>query len=696
MSFSNLNNGVVVMTNLANVDVKHRIQELKQEIQQHNYHYYVEDSPVITDYEFDKLFNELKSLELQYPELITIDSPTQRVGAKPLDKFNTIEHEVPMLSLDNVFDQNEFEKFDQRIKDRLKSDSKFSYICEPKIDGLAVSLVYEKGILTKAATRGDGFVGEDITQNVRTIASVPLKIFTGSHHKHNSHLVPDRIDIRGEVYLSHKKFDKLNALMAKRGEKTFANPRNAAAGSLRQLDPRVTAERELDIFCYSVGSCRGYNLPDTHSGILQQLKDWGFVVNNLIKPANNVQQAEHFYQDILSKRDKLGYDIDGVVYKVNSIELQEKLGFVARAPRWATAYKFPAQEKTTIIKAVDFQVGRTGAITPVARLEPVSVGGVTVSNATLHNMDEITRKDIMVGDTVIIRRAGDVIPEVVSVVVSQRPDNAQKIKMPSTCPVCDSHIIKPIDQAVARCTAGLFCPAQRKEAIIHFASRKAMNIDGLGNKLIEQLVDEGLIKTTPDLFDLTLEQLSGLERMAEKSANNILTALENAKQTTLAKFIYALGIREVGEATAKQLAETFGSLDKLKKATYERLLDVPDVGEVVADNIYNFFKEQHNLDIIQSLIKHGVSWQDVDTNSSAKNRPLEGMTLVITGTFDSMGREEAKDKLQSLGAKISSSVSKKTTAVIAGAKAGSKLDKANALGVDVWDEPKLLELLAEH
>lgn len=668
--------------------VEQEILQLRAEIEHHNYLYYAEDSPVITDQEYDNLFNKLKKLEQEHPEFITADSPTQRVGIKPLDKFETITHSVPMLSLDNVFDQNELIKFDQRIKDKLNTNIRYQYACEPKIDGLAVSLVYENGLLISAATRGDGYQGEDITQNIRTLKSVPLRLYSKNTK------IPRKLDVRGEVYMSHASFKKINNLMAKRGEKTFANPRNAASGSIRQLDPRVTAERDLELFVYSVGVCDGFELPNNHYEALQQLKHWGFKVNNLIKVVNNLEQAQVFYEDILKKRDTLGYDIDGVVYKVNDFELQNKLGFVARAPRFAIAYKFPAQEVVSEIKAVDFQVGRTGALTPVARLVPTPVAGVVVSNATLHNMDEIARKDIRIGDKVIIRRAGDVIPEVVSVVLKDRPKTVQKISLPTKCPVCQSDVIKPEDLAVARCTAGLYCPAQRKEAIIHFASRKAMNIDGLGNKLIEQLVDEDLIHNPADLYDLTSEQLASLERMASKSADNIIKALEASKSTTLARFIYSIGIREVGEATAKQLAETFGSLDKLIKASYERLLDVPDVGEVVANNIKSFFKEQHNLDIIKSLQKHGVHWQDIDlSKDSNKSKPLAGHVYVLTGTLSSLTREDAKQQLEALGAKISSSVSKNTTAVFAGEKAGSKLDKATKLGVAVWDEEKLKQVL---
>ncbi len=687
----NIKNSVKSSSNLDKdlSEVKKTIDKLRSEIEKHNYLYYSKDEPIITDQDYDLLFTQLKRLEHEYPQFISIDSPTQRIGSKPLDKFQTITHSSPMLSLDNVFDENEFIKFDQRIRDKLKQDANFEYVCEPKIDGLAVSLVYQNGILISAATRGDGYQGEDITQNIRTLKSVPLKLFSIDSKK------PSILNVRGEVYMSHATFEKVNNLMLKRGEKEFANPRNAAAGSIRQLDSRVTAERDLELFVYGVGVCEGYNLPDNHFDVLSQLKNWGFKVNSLIKKVESIEQAQLYYHEIQNKRDALGYDIDGVVYKINKFDLQDKLGFVARAPRFAIAYKFPAQEVLSEIQSVDFQVGRTGALTPVARLKPTPVAGVIVSNVTLHNMDEINRKDIRIGDHVIIRRAGDVIPEIVRVLLQDRPKSVEKITLPDSCPICGSKVVKPLDLAVARCTAGLYCPAQRKEAIIHFASRKAMNIEGLGTKLIEQLVEENIIYNPADLYDLTVEQLASLDRMASKSATNIINALENSKKTTLAKFIYSLGIREVGEATAKQLAETFGNLDKLISASYERLLDIPDIGEVVAESIKAFFKEKHNLEIIDKLKKHGVTWQDIDTNiNGLSGKPLSGKIFVLTGTLESLTRETAIAGLEALGAKISSSVSKNTTAVIAGDKAGSKLEKAKNLGVEIWDEKKLSEILS--
>lgn len=681
---------------------------LKERIEQHNYNYYTLDCPVISDQEYDQLFQELKLLEEHFPQLVTIDSPTQKIGSKPLDKFNTIEHSVPMLSLDNIFDYEELIKFDQRIKDRLKNNSKtIKYVCEPKIDGLAVNICYKNGVLAWAATRGDGYIGEDITQNIKTIKSIPLNL-NYLKNKYNI-VIPQILEVRGEVYMSHKSFANLNQTMQARGEKPFVSPRNAAAGSLRQLDSRVTAARDLQIFCYNIGSfvinssdanndAQISDITSTHAGALEYLKKLGFRVNNLIKTLNNLDEVQGYYANIGTLRDSLEYDIDGVVFKVDSKELQEQLGFVSRAPRWAVAYKFPASEVMTYIKDVEFGVGRTGALTPVARLEPVFVGGATVSNATLHNIEEIERKDIRIGDKVIIRRAGDVIPEVVSVVLSERNSlETKKIVLPKNCPICGADVVKPEDLAVARCTAGLFCPAQRKEAIIHFASRKALNIDGLGNKLIEQLVDEKLIMSPADLYSLTHKQLSNLERMADKSAQNIIEALETSKNTTLAKFIYALGIKEVGEATAKQLAKYFGSIEKLQSASFQRLLNIEDVGEVVANSITTFFNNSHNREIINKLLQCGITWPIIEPDSKSGTNQVSkkflGQIFVLTGTLEKMSREDAKEKLEQMGAKISSSVSKNTTAVIAGEKAGSKLEKAQQLNIPIWDEDKLLEAL---
>ena len=660
-----------------------KIKQLREAIEFHNYRYYVLDDPEVPDAEYDRLMRELQALEAQYPELVAPDSPTQRVGGEALEGFEEVQHLVPMLSLDNAFDEVEVQAFDKRIHDRLKIDGDIEYVAEPKLDGLAISLLYEAGKLVRAATRGDGHVGENVTQNVRTIRSVPLHL--------QGEDFPQRLEVRGEIYLPKAGFIKLNQAQEKKGEKLFANPRNAAAGSLRQLDPKITATRPLEMYCYSLGLAEGVTLPDSHFKILQKLKQWGLRVSPEIKCVSGVAGCLEYYQLMANKREQLPYEIDGVVFKVNQIALQGKLGFVSRAPRWAIAHKFPAEEAVTKLLAVDFQVGRTGALTPVARLEPVFVGGATVSNATLHNMDEIQRKDVRIGDTVIIRRAGDVIPEVVSVIPSKRPKNAQQIKLPTHCPVCNSEVIQLEGEAIARCSGGLFCPAQRKEAIKHFASRKAMDIEGLGDKLVDQLVEAGLIEHVDDLFHLNAKQLAELERMGEKSAENLIEALEKSKQTTLAKFIYALGIREVGEATAESLATHFHSLEKIMQADEEALIEVPDVGPIVAGHIYSFFRQPHNLEVIKSLQQAGIHWDEIE--KPAGNLPLAGKTYVLTGTLNSMSRDQAKEQLQKLGAKVTGSVSSKTTAVIAGEKAGSKLTKAEKLGVTILDESALMELL---
>ncbi len=656
------------------------IQQLRDQINEHNHRYYVLDDPSVPDAEYDRLLRQLQSLEEQHPELITADSPTQRVGAQPLKAFGQITHKVPMLSLNNAFNEAELQAFNKRISDRAKINSDISYTCEPKLDGLAVSLRYEKGLFVQAATRGDGYVGEDITSNIKTISSVPLRLLGDN--------IPEVIEVRGEVYMSKSGFEHLNKQAKDKGEKEFANPRNAAAGSLRQLDARVTASRPLAIYCYSVGEVEGFSLADTHSGVLQQLKHLGLRVNDKITTVSNVNACNEYYQTILAEREQLPYEIDGVVYKVDSLALQEELGFVSRAPRWAIAHKFPAQEELTTVLDVEFQVGRTGSITPVARLEPVFVGGVTVSNATLHNMDEVNRKDIRIGDTVVVRRAGDVIPEVVSFVKDKRPKNAKKIHLPTTCPVCDSDVIKPDGEAVARCIGGLYCSAQRKEAIKHFASRKAMDIEGLGDKLVEQIVNLGLVNTIADLYHIDLQQWAGLERMALKSAENLLQALEKSKQTSLKKFIYALGIREVGEATAGSLANHLGALDNIIAASVEELIAIQDIGPVVADNIYAFFRQAHNLEVIESLQAAGIHWPNVE-KPKVEQQTLAGKTFVLTGTLTQFTRDEAKEQLQALGAKVSGSVSKKTDYVVAGENAGSKLTKAQELGITVLDEEGL-------
>lgn len=663
--------------------IKKRASELREQINYHNYRYYVLDNPEIPDAEYDRLFRELQQLESKYPELVTPDSPTQRVGAEPLKEFEEVRHEVPMLSLGNAFSDEELGDFDRRAREGL-SVKKISYHAEPKLDGLAISLRYEKGVLVRAATRGDGSRGEDVTQNVRTIEAVPLRLLGKGW--------PSILEVRGEVYMPKAGFEELNRRQLEKGEKSFANPRNAAAGSLRQLDPRITATRPLSIFCYGVGVVEGGTLPDTHSAMMDRLKGWGIRVCPEQQVVEGVNGCLNYYQEIGERRDELPYDIDGVVYKVNRIDQQQVLGYVSRAPRWAIAHKFPAQEEITRIVAIDVQVGRTGAITPVARLEPVHVAGVTVTNATLHNQDEIDRKDVRVGDTVIVRRAGDVIPEVVSVVLSKRPHGTIHYHIPDSCPECGSAIERVEGEAVARCSGGLFCPAQRKRAIKHFASRRAMDIEGLGDKLVDQLVDTGLIEDVADLYALETEQVASLERMGDKSAANLIAALEKSKETSLARFLYALGIREVGEATAQTLAAHFGSLEALQQAVAERLLEVEDVGPIVAEHIRTFFAQSHNLEVINKLISAGIHWPAAEQAVEVE-KSLEGKTFVLTGTLSGMSRDEAKQRLQELGAKVTGSVSKKTDYVVAGENPGSKLTKAEQLGVTVIDEDGLLELL---
>ena len=660
------------------MSLQQQIDTLRQDLRRYEYEYHVLDNPTIPDAEYDRLFHQLKALEAAHPELITADSPTQRVGAKPLSGFAQIRHEIPMLSLDNAFSDEEFYAFVKRIEDRLiRLPEPLTFCCEPKLDGLAVSILYVNGILTQAATRGDGTTGEDITANIRTIRNIPLQLLMDNP--------PARLEVRGEVFMPHEGFERLNQQALEKGEKTFANPRNAAAGSLRQLDPKITSKRPLVLNAYGIGIAEGVDLPNTHYDRLQWLKSIGIPVNPEIRLCNGTDEVLDFYRDIQNKRSSLGYDIDGTVLKINDIALQEKLGFISKAPRWAIAYKFPAQEELTRLNDVEFQVGRTGAITPVAKLEPVFVAGVTVSNATLHNGDEIERLDIAIGDTVVIRRAGDVIPQIIGVLHDRRPADARPIIFPKTCPVCDSAIVRIEGEAVARCTGGLFCAAQRKEALKHFVSRKAMDIDGVGGKLIEQLVDRELIHTPADLFKLDLTTLTRLERMGAKSAENALASLEKAKNTTLARFIFALGIREVGEATALNLANHFKTLEALQNADLEALQQVPDVGEVVANRILAFWQEPHNVAVVNDLIQQGVHWDDVEVKEVGENL-FKGKTVVLTGTLTQMGRNEAKALLQEMGAKVSGSVSSKTDFVIAGDAAGSKLTKAQELGVTVLTE----------
>jgi len=683
-------------------NVEDQINQIQHQLNQYNHQYYVLDQPTVPDVEYDRLMKTLIDLETANPELKTLDSPSQKVGGQALKSFTQVTHQLPMLSLDNVFSLEDFHAFVKRVKDRLNSNRLLAFCAEPKLDGLAVSLRYEHGQLVQAATRGDGSVGENITTNIRTIKSIPLKLIGTPGVD-----FPNILEVRGEVFMPKASFNALNVQAKKRGEKGFANPRNAAAGSLRQLDSKVTAKRNLAFYAYSLGFVGEITVENgessdlteqffanSHHERLCQVKRLGLPMCPDVRLLESEQACNDFYQDILEKRSRLSYEIDGTVLKVDEISLQKRLGFVARAPRWAIAYKFPAEEELTCVEDVEFQVGRTGAITPVARLKPIFVGGVTVSNATLHNQDEITRLGLKVNDTVIIRRAGDVIPQIVSVVLDKRPDNAFEITFPKRCPVCDSAVAKPEGEAVLRCTAGLFCAAQRKEAIKHFASRKAHDVDGLGDKLVEQLVDEKLINTPADLFKLTEIQVSIMDRMGKKSATNLIAGLEAAKSTTLAKFIYGLGIREVGEATAANLANHFYTLEAITTAPIEALQEVSDVGEIVAKNIINFFKEEHNLSVVSGLSEI-MNWPTIEVKSVAE-LPLVDKTFVLTGSLTQMGRTEAKTALQSLGAKVSGSVSKNTHFVIAGDKAGSKLTKAQDLGIPVLTENGLVNLLAEH
>ena len=660
-----------------------RIAELRDQLNYHNYRYYVLDDPEIPDAEYDRLFRELQQIESEHPELITSDSPTQRVGSAPLKFFDEVQHEIPMLSLGNAFSDDEMGEFDRRVCDGL-GVNRVRYSAEPKLDGLAISIRYEQGVLVRAATRGDGSRGEDVTQNVRTIESIPLRLLGDDW--------PAILEVRGEVYMPKAGFEALNNRQREKGEKPFANPRNAAAGSLRQLDSRITATRPLSMFCYGIGVVEGAELPETHSAIMACLRGWGLRVCPEQSVVEGVDGCLDFYREIGEHREALPYEIDGVVYKVDRIDQQQQLGFVSRAPRWAIAHKFPAQEEMTRLLDIDVQVGRTGAITPVARLEPVHVGGVVVTNATLHNQDEIDRKDVRVGDTVIVRRAGDVIPEVVSVILSRRPDDTRRFVLPDSCPECGSAVERVEGEAVARCSGGLYCPAQRKEAIKHFASRRAMDIEGLGDKLVELLVDEELIHDVADLFSLKTSQLATLERMGEKSAANLVSSLKKSRETTLARFLFALGIREVGEATAHTLASHFGSLEALQQANTESLIVIQDVGPVVADHVHTFFAQPHNREVITKLLDAGVHWPEVGKIDESALR-LKDKTFVLTGTLSSLSRNEAKQQLQSLGAKVTGSVSKKTDYVVAGESAGSKLTRAEQLGITVLDEDELLELL---
>lgn len=667
---------------------KQELESLKEQIRHHNYRYHVLDDPEVPDAEYDRLMRQLQALEKEFPELVTSDSPSQRVGDSPISAFGTVQHQVPMLSLDNAFAPEELQEFHRRVTERLELEEeagKLVYAAEPKLDGAAVSLLYEEGVLVRGATRGDGTTGEDITHNVRTIDAIPLRLLGSGY--------PSTLEVRGEVFMPKAGFEAYNRKAEAAGEKTFVNPRNAAAGSLRQLDPKLTAERPLDMYMYSVGRIDGGELPTTHSEVLERLQEWGLKTCPERAVVVGVEGCLAFYEALGAKRDDLPYEIDGVVYKVDDLMQQRELGFVSRAPRWAIAHKFPAQEELTTVEGVEFQVGRTGAVTPVARLKPVFVGGVTVSNATLHNIDELHRKDVRVGDTVSIRRAGDVIPEVVGVIAGRRPKGTKKVQLPSKCPVCGSSVAREADEAVARCTGGLFCSAQRAEALKHFVSRRAMDIEGLGAKLIEQLVEIDRIKTPADIFQLKKDELAEMERMGEKSAENLVSSIEASRETTLDRFLYALGIREVGEATAASLASHFGKLDGIMAASEEDLVAVPDVGPIVASRIRSFFDEEHNRDVIKALQDHGVHWQESEPQQSPAEGPLTGKTFVLTGTLPTMTRDEAKQKILAKGGKVTGSVSKKTHYVVFGEKAGSKLTKAQNLGVETIDESGLNSLL---
>jgi DNA ligase (NAD+) len=667
-------------------DAERRVAQLRQNIARADYQYYVLDNPDLPDGEYDKLMIELHALEAQYPDLVTPDSPTQRVSGEPVAAFGVVTHKVPMLSLDNAFTDEDVLAFDRRIHERLGPDAEadLEYVAEPKLDGLAVTVIYRDGKLERAATRGDGVKGEDVTTNVRTIHKVP--------HKLKGH-PPDVVEVRGEVFMPIKGFERMNRLLREQGEKVYINPRNSASGSLRQLDPRITAKRPLDMFFYAIGTVEGGSLPDTQWGLLEAFEKWGLPISPDATLVKGVEGLLGYFRSLGEKRSSLTYQIDGVVYKLNRRDDQERLGFVSRAPRWATAHKFPAEEATTTVLKIEFQVGRTGALTPVARLEPVFVGGVTVTNVTLHNIDEVRRKDVRVGDTVVVRRAGDVIPEVVRV-VKHISDDAPKVDLPTVCPVCGSEVIQAEGEAVARCTGGFTCRAQRQEALRHFAGRRAMDIEGLGDKIIEQLVEQDLVKSPADLYTLTLQQLSELERMGEKSAAKLVQAIDKSKDTTLPRFLFALGIRDVGEATALALAQHFGKLEKLLDASVAEIQQVQDVGPVVAAHVAAFIASPDHRNVIARLREEGVAWADV-ARPSVEGQPFAGMTFVVTGTLDSMSREEAQEALVALGAKVSGSVSKKTRYVVAGADPGSKLKKATELGVEVLDEAQFTALLAE-
>ena len=659
-----------------------RAAQLRVQIAQHDYRYYVLDDPLISDADYDRLMQELRSLEAAHPELVTADSPTQRVAGTPSTAFGEVVHQVPMLSLDNAFSEDDLRAFDRRIHERLDRSGALEYVAEPKLDGLAVSVIYRDGVLDRAATRGDGITGEDVTANVRTIRAVPQRLLGAA---------PPLFEARGEVFMTVAGFERMNELARERGEKVFVNPRNAAAGSLRQLDARITAARPLSAFFYGLGALEGVPPPQDQQALLELLRAKGLPVSPETRTVRGIDGCLAYYRSVGERRNSLPYQIDGVVYKLDSRADQERLGFLSRAPRWAIAHKFPADEAFTVVKGIEFQVGRTGALTPVARLEPVFVSGVTVSNVTLHNIDEVHRKDVRVGDTVVVRRAGDVIPEVVSVVQDKRPPRTVPIELPERCPVCHSRVLRAAGEAVARCTGGFTCRAQRQESLRHFASRRALDIEGLGDKLIEQLVEHDVVRTPADLYALTASQLAGLERMGEKSAGNLVAAIDRSRRTTLPRLLYGLGIREVGEATALALARHFGTLERLMSADEAAIQQVPDVGPVVAAHVAAFFASDDHRRVIKALREQGVTWPDISAPRGAPG--LSGRTFVITGTLAAMTREQAEEALTARGAKVSGSVSRKTSFVIAGSEAGSKLAKARQLGVAVLDEPQFLELL---
>ena len=667
--------------------LQRQVARLRADIDRHNYRYHVLDDPEVSDAEYDRLLTQLRRFESENPELIVPDSPTQRVGGAPVAAFAQVRHRVPMLSLDNAFEPEDVVAFDRKVRERLETEREIDYACEPKLDGLAVSLTYRQGSLEVAATRGDGSVGEDVTHNIRTIQSVPLRL-AGSGH-------PDMLEVRGEVVMSIPGFREMNRKAAERGEKTFVNPRNAAAGSLRQLDPRLAASRPLEIFFYAAGNVEGRKLPGRHSETLALLREWGLRTSPESRVVQGVEGLLAFYEDIGNRRSSLRYQIDGVVYKVDELQLQRELGFVARAPRWAIAHKFPADEEMTHVRAVEWQVGRTGALTPVARLDPVFVGGATVSNATLHNIEELQRKDVRIGDTVVLRRAGDVIPEVVKVMVEQRPPGAVPVELPAKCPICGSDVEREEGEAIARCTGALVCPAQLKESLRHFASRRAMDIEGLGSKLVDQLVESGMVEDAAGLFRLQAAQLSELDRMGDKSAAKLAEALERSKSTTLARFLFALGIRDVGEATAESLAKHFRTLKALREAPVEVIEEVQDIGPITAAHVRAYMDESRNAGVIDQLVELGVRWPETPAATS-KGGPLEGKTFVLTGRLASLSRDEAGDLIRGAGGSVSGSVSRKTDFVVAGDEAGSKLKKANDLGLRILEENEFLKLLGHR